>query len=221
MKRARSKARGVTLLEMMIVVAITGIMSGLAGVELITIIRQNRVTSSAKTLATMLRNSRVRAMVTGCPHLIQINGNAYAGTGPSCTVATQCFVTKQASATMWRKGNCASTQSWFETGDVRVEELNLADLGLGEGGVELGVAADLLADGLLDTESITIGYDRDGARLQAADLTGAGTTGYAAIAAPATNDLLFPRRPGAVASSDGLAYRTISVPLSATPKLLR
>jgi prepilin-type N-terminal cleavage/methylation domain-containing protein len=205
-----SAPRGVTLLETMVAVAVIGIMSSMAGLEVINTLRISRITNAAKSLESVLKGARLRSIVSNCTHVVQVNGTLYNGTGPTG------FSGRRGAAIIVRKGVCASVNAWFEAGDVRVDEVDIEGLSLG---VEMGVPVTLITDGVLDTESIAVGYDRTGSRLIGLDSTGVGSAGFATVGS-APDSLLLPRRPGATATV-GLAFRPISVPQNANPVMLK
>ncbi len=62
MRCSQTKMKGVTLMEILIVVAIIGILSGIAIPNFIGIVRNNRVRARAIGLVNVLRNERARAI---------------------------------------------------------------------------------------------------------------------------------------------------------------
>lgn len=205
--------RGVTLLEVMVVIAIIGILAAVAGTQVTQVVRQTRVTSAGKSLESTLQAARARAMLGNCPHVVQLNGPSYAGTGSTR------FPTRQGVAVLFRKGQCASTVGSYEDGDVKLDEVPLSVDGLAQG-VELGVATELIADGVLDTEGLAFSWSPQGERYIALDGSGTGETGFAAFTTAVPDGMLLPRQPG-VTNTDGLDSRVVLVPARGTPVMQR
>lgn len=197
------RRNGFTLIETMVVIAIIGIMAALAGVEVIATLRSTRVTAMAKSLQGVLLSARTRAIVTRCPHFVQINGPQYGGTGPVG------FETKKNVASIYRKGGCNTAVPGFAAGDVRVDTTPLAVDGL-TGELQLGVDTNIIADGLIDSESLVVNFQASGDRQLAVDSSGGGPGSFAA-ASPSSDTILMPHRTGATVN-DGLAYRSILIP---------
>lgn len=178
-------SRGFTLIELMMVVAIVGILAALGGAAILTVVRASRVAQTAKGIAAMLSAARLRALTTSCAHFVQINGAGYAGGGTSGSKGSLALVSK---------GNCASSNYFFEADggvadDRIVDTSRLASEGL-LGGVIVTSPMVTGADNDIELASVCVGYSGvgfgavlPGARGLAADDDGDGT--FAAALGPA------------------------------------
>jgi prepilin-type N-terminal cleavage/methylation domain-containing protein len=175
----RRRPAGTTLMEMMTVVAIIGILSAMGGSALLDVLVASRVTSTSKSLSGALGGARVRAASSNCPHYVQVNGPAYAGTGAAG------FVTQPGVIAVMRKANCASTTLRFEPGDRAVDRVALGPEEL-PGAVELLLPAAVLSSQTLTNQSVVFAYDRLGARFVSVDATGAGESGFAEVSGVAS-----------------------------------
>lgn len=171
---SRHGRRGMTLLEMMTVVAIIGILSSIGGGALFDMVVASRVVSSTKSLMAMLGTARLRATMSNCPHYVQVNGPTYVGTGATG------FVRAPATLSLMRKGSCASAKMAFEPGDQLVDSDSLGPAEL-PNAVQLLVPATMLSTEVLRGEGVTIGYDRLGGRSVWFDAGGAGETGFSEV----------------------------------------
>jgi prepilin-type N-terminal cleavage/methylation domain-containing protein len=149
----RGSFRGVTLLEVMTVVAIVGILSALGGGALMNLVKTNRVVSSAKEVMAMARAARTRALASSCPHFIQLNGRSYAGAAPTPNRPSTIFLV--------RKGVCSSTLPYFEATDKVVDSAVLGSESA-PGSVAISLPAAVLPTLELIAQSVTVAYDGGG-----------------------------------------------------------
>lgn len=182
MRPTRRRAAGMTMLEMMTVVALIGVLSGLSGAAISDMVRSGRVIASSKGFMTALGTVRLRAAATNCPHYVQVNGPTYAGTGSTG------FPAGASTIALVRKGDCNSTVVGFEAGDRVVDQIRLGPDELPDS-VVLVVPTSLLSAGELTNQSVIIDYDRRGKRRIAVDGTGAGETGFSEVTAVENDDL--------------------------------
>ena len=205
---ARRSARGFTLLEMMMVVAIGAILAAMGGSAFLGLLRTNRANSTTRSVLTMLRSARTRAMTAVCPHFVQINGRAYAGPVGSPN--------RPATIYLVRKGFCASSNMFFEAGDRVMDSTALGPDGL-PASVDLFVPATVVGSGVLVSESIVVGYGVEGAlpvtagQLNIPVDTGSGFS-VVATAGPLTLTAQSP--------SDANAHSSVVVPSVGTPSIL-
>jgi prepilin-type N-terminal cleavage/methylation domain-containing protein len=87
---------GFTLIEMMIVVAIIGVLSAMSVWAMNSFTANMKVSADANTLASFIRSARLKTYAQGCPHVVQLTIPA-AGT------------TTRARMTLYRKGSCTLT----------------------------------------------------------------------------------------------------------------
>ncbi|MEW5737581.1 MAG: prepilin-type N-terminal cleavage/methylation domain-containing protein [Myxococcota bacterium] len=172
------KPRGFTLLEMMIVVAIIGILGSLSVFALSSILQQGRVNGASARLTQLLRDARARSVTQRCPHFVQINARQYAPAAPPAGLPRRAM-----SASLIRKGNCnlPASQNFYEEGtsladrDKVLLEVELADLSTPNAvTVYLPVPNTIVAGAEL-TKAIAVGFDANGRRTYAEDLDGDGT----------------------------------------------
>lgn len=169
------KARGVTLLEVMIVVTIVGILSAVAAGGLRSLLTQTRVAQSGRVLASAFRTARLRAIATGCPHFVQVNGPTYGGLGPVG------FQWRPNTVSVMRKGDCTQVDANFAAGDVLIDSFKLHDGDVNS--VRITAPATLVAGGQLLANSFAVGYDRLATRNVWADSAGGGHAAFADITA--------------------------------------
>jgi prepilin-type N-terminal cleavage/methylation domain-containing protein len=93
---ALRRHRGFTLLEVMIVVAIVGIMGTLAYSGFQTARNNARISGEAETLALFLRLGKLRTISTGCSHVVRYRGPNY----------TNVPVERRGILELIRKANC-------------------------------------------------------------------------------------------------------------------
>ena len=79
--KIRAASRGVTLIELLVIVAIIGIVVGIGMPNLFAFLQQQRLQAAAITMANHLNATRLLAMLKGVPHEVQMkdfkNGNYY------------------------------------------------------------------------------------------------------------------------------------------------
>lgn len=92
----RTARRGFTLIELMSVVAITGILAGLSANALQSSVRIARVNGEAKTIYNLLSNARFKAVAQGCPYVVEI-------VTPACAAS---LGQRAGTISVRRKGDC-------------------------------------------------------------------------------------------------------------------
>ena len=163
MKLRRGPRRGVTLVELMVVVAIAGILAAMSAYSFRAVNELGRLNGAASTLATVLTNTRVRAITERCTYVVQVSGPAYAPVAG--TVGQGGSLTPNA-VTVFRKRDCNSAQGFFETAaaplwpDRRVEDYNLSEFG-----VMVQLPAAVIPGGELGDRAVSIAYTANGQRL--------------------------------------------------------
>lgn len=177
----RRPARGVTLLEVLVVVAIVAILSAIAAGGLQSLVSRTRVAQTGRTLASALRNTRLRAVATGCFHFAQVNGPQYAGVNAGVVG----FPTRRNTVSIVRKANCDATLPVFQPGDQVVDSFPMHDGPLAS--VQFDVPP--LLGTTLGNNAFTVGWDRTAARFVAADTGGGGALSFVDVTAAAPNPI--------------------------------
>jgi prepilin-type N-terminal cleavage/methylation domain-containing protein len=119
----KARRGGFTLIEMMMVVAIVGILSGLAVGGIRGLVDQGRANGTAGSLARLVANARLRAISMGCRTSVQVNGPSYA---PSSGTPVG-FPSAPNTVSVFMKKQCDSTNGYFEAGDRIVSSYSLVD----------------------------------------------------------------------------------------------
>lgn len=166
-----SRRRGMTLIEVMIVVAIISIVSALAAVGVDAATRMGRINGATSSLASALTTVRTRALTEHCTYFVQINGPNY--TAPSAPIDVP---RKPNTALVYRKEDWNSTVGAHEAGmapvrDRLIEEIPLADLQ-----VDLTFPPEIVSGGVLAAGSVSIGWTGTGQRTVYADDDADGTS---------------------------------------------
>ncbi len=84
---------GFTLIEMMIVVAIIGVLSAMSVWAMNSFTANMKVSADANTLASFIRSARLKTYAQGCPHVVQL-------------VIPAAGTTTRARMTLYRKASC-------------------------------------------------------------------------------------------------------------------
>lgn len=153
------RRRGLTMIELLVVVALVGIIASMSVYTLGAVNDRARVNGAAETLATVLRNARVQAITERCMYVVQINGPTY-----NPVAAPPDVPRTRNSVLVWRKNNCNSAVGAYEPGlAAPLQDRRVADYNLSEFNVELVTA--LVTGGVVLNDSISIAYQANGQRL--------------------------------------------------------
>lgn len=176
--------RGVTLVELLVVVAIIGVMAGLASVGLQTMARFGGVNGGADSLTRLMATLRARAMTERCRYILQINGPNYALAAAGAPVDVPKV---NSTAFVYRKGVCNAPGVAFEPGlpgaqaDKLVDQYSLEDMHM-----VLFVPALVLPAQLVTTQSVSFSWNELGQRAVAVDDDSDGVSTPVPTAAPLT-----------------------------------
>lgn len=134
------------MLEMMVVVAIVGILAALAVVNLTALNITAKINGEATVIAQMIRVTRMQAISTGCAHVFRYRGKGFIGTDPG-------------TITVYRKALATCTVAnpndlLFAAGDLVVNTYQLSDNLLATAGTDLA------------TRSIELGFNANGTTWQ-------------------------------------------------------
>jgi prepilin-type N-terminal cleavage/methylation domain-containing protein len=215
----RREPQGYTLVEMMIVVAIVGILSAIGASALSKVVTGARVRGAARSVSQMVADARALSVTQHCPHFVQINGTSYAPSSPPAGM-----VKTKATISLVRKGNCASTNSFFEVSathpllsDKVLQSQTLGEPLMPNNGLQIVMTAPagVVTSNLLTAASITIAYGTDGARTFAVD-SGSGFANDATNNAANTNFTFVFRHLATDANNP-----SVVVPNAAAPTLSR
>jgi prepilin-type N-terminal cleavage/methylation domain-containing protein len=138
----------VTLIEMMTVVAIVGVLSGLAGTALDRVVVQGRVNGAAGTTARVMANAHMRAAAMRCRISAQLNGPRYNPSGAPAGAPVQ-----PNQLAVFMKGDCSSLQGAFEAGDHVLATFSLSD-----SRAQAGLPTTLFSAGALDTGAVVVSW---------------------------------------------------------------
>ncbi len=146
---ARHHRAGFTMLEMMVVIAIIGVLAGLAIVNLTSLNGTAKANGEAEVIAQMIRVTRMQAISTGCGHVFRYRGLEYAGAD-------------KGTLTVYRKKtvSCvlgAPTDLVFGAGDLVVNSHQLST------GMVVVAGADL------KDKSVELGFNANGTTVSGAD----------------------------------------------------
>jgi prepilin-type N-terminal cleavage/methylation domain-containing protein len=157
-----------TLVEVMVVVAIVGILGAISSGFTIEMIKSSRVNASANTLSTMMATARQKAVTTSCAHFVEVRG-------PTWAAVVAGAPTGGGRVLVFRKGDCGSAVTSFEAGDRLVEE---GYLGPDESSlrrtVRLRPDPGLVSSATLVGSAFAVFYDRLGRRSLSVDDNGDG-----------------------------------------------
>jgi len=122
---AMSRGRGMTLLEVMIVVAIGGILAALAGPNLIGLVRHTRARGQAATLVATINTARAQAITRGFPQVVCLDNsvtpaaitsyqkkNTIAPTAIDATTAQLVLPGDRVYDRQWLDGSTTLTLAW-------------------------------------------------------------------------------------------------------------
>lgn len=205
----RRRAAGVTLLEVMVVVAIVGILSAIAAGGMRSLVTTTRVAQSGRVLATAFRQTRLRSMATHCTHFVQVNGPTYGGSGANA-VGPAGFLGVRNQAAIYRKGDCTSTQAGFAPGDILVDSFVINDAPIGS--LDFVVPAPLIASTTLDNNAFGVAYDGQGSRTVWVDEAGGGAASFVDVTATVPAILSLTIRSHSAQVDE--AFGTLSIPLT-------
>jgi prepilin-type N-terminal cleavage/methylation domain-containing protein len=172
--------RGMTLVELMVVVAIVGVMTALAMASITAATRVGRVNGASTSLATMLTNARSRALTEHCTYVLQLNGPTYDASAAPLDVRR-----RPNTALLFRKNKCGSTVGAYEPTPVPLDQDHLVeDMELATFTIDLRFPTSVVAGGLLGSGSVSIAWLGNGSsqRTVYSDPTASGTssdTGFA------------------------------------------
>ncbi|MDP3506013.1 MAG: prepilin-type N-terminal cleavage/methylation domain-containing protein [Myxococcales bacterium] len=175
--------RGFSLVELMIVVAIVGILAALSAFTLSSVNELGRLNGNAQVLSNIMRTARTRAITERCTYVVQLNGPRFS---PTADMPRQ-----PSTVVMWRKNNCQTppgTIFAYEIGlppanrDRRVNDYNLLEFN-----TTLFFSPQVTAEAgnQLQNGSVSIGWQPDGTRTVWADPDGDGVSDESVGFAPA------------------------------------
>ncbi|MBM4778474.1 MAG: prepilin-type N-terminal cleavage/methylation domain-containing protein [Archangiaceae bacterium] len=171
------RRRGFTLIEVILALAITGVLAAMAAYSLTAVNTLGRVNGGAQSLANILRNARAHAIMERCTYVVQINGPLYNPLTAPPDVPRQ-----PNTVIVWRKNDCRSTVAAYVPGLLGPLEpqrdRRVNDFSLNEFQAELVVTNGVITEpaNRLMARSISIGWLGDGTRTVWADDDSDGTS---------------------------------------------
>ena len=178
-KKRQDARQGFTLLELMIVVAIVGVMASLAVASIQRMLDAGRVNGAANVMARLLADGYTRAVAQTCRTSVQINGPSYTLAAPPDPK----FPNRPNAITTFMKGDCTSVNPWFEgpigaTPGDRVISVSYFEQGVLEVGFQPPGAVTTAP--YLGADAVVFSWDRAGRMMAASDLGNSGTFNLAA-----------------------------------------
>jgi len=170
------RRRGFTLIEMMIVVAIAGVLAAMSAVTYSAVQVQGRLNGTADVLVNVLRTARFRAITERCTYVVQMTGYTFSSTSAD--------VRRPASLILFRKNNCNSTVGAFTQSEsnVALRDRQVNDFAIEEFLTELRVPAGVVTGDALLNNSVSISWSGDGTRRIYSDDDGDGASTDTSIA---------------------------------------
>lgn len=161
------RRRGFTLIELMLALAITGVLAGMAAYSLTAVNTLGRVNGGSQTIANILRNARAHAIMERCTYVVQFNGPRY---NP---VTAPVDVPRQANTIIvWRKNDCRSVLPAYEPNlALPLRDRRVNDYVLNDFQAELVFTNGIITEpaNRLMQRSVSIGWLGDGTRTVWAD----------------------------------------------------
>lgn len=179
----RRRAPGFTLLEVMTVVALVAVMTGLAVSGGMSLVYNARVTGEAEVLASFLRTTGLRAISTGCAHKVRYRGPAFTPTGTPPTARTlQVYRAATCQLDTDGDGLGEAVQLHVQPADLLVSSYELAS------GVEVSIGATNFSTDTL--AGFIVGFQPNGSFVAGSDTN----SGSAALAV--SDIIVAPSEPG-------------------------
>lgn len=152
--------RGFTLIELMLTVAIAGMLSAMAAYTLSAVNELGRVNGASQTVASALRNTRIRAITERCTYVVQFNGPTY-----NPVAAPNDVRRTPNSILIWRKNDCRSVTGAYVPGlALPLQDRAVNDYNITEFKAELVFPAGVVTGNRVLNDSVSIAYLGDGTR---------------------------------------------------------